>query len=249
VREAPNRREFIRRVRDEAGIRVRVISGEEEADYIYRAVRSAVDLDGSTALCLDVGGGSVEFIVRTASEIYFPASEPLGALRLAQRFRLEDRPAASDVEACRQFVAQHLRRIYKRIRQIGVDLAIGTSGTIQALTALASPPDQQNTSALRALKRDALEEIVRTMSSLSANERASKLGLDEKRARNILAGGLVVCEFLGVFDLASILACPVAIREGIIESTRTVVKRNGKVQGSSLRRKSVMALAERSACD
>src|SRR5437899_3335646 len=71
VREAPNRRDFIRRVRDEAGIRVRVISGEEEADYIYRAVRSAVDLNGSTALCVDVGGGSVEFIVGTASEIYF----------------------------------------------------------------------------------------------------------------------------------------------------------------------------------
>src|SRR5437899_2116388 len=75
VREAPNRREFIRRVREEAGIRVRVISGEEEADYIYRAIRSAVDLDGSTALCVDVGGGSVEFIVGTASEIYFTASE------------------------------------------------------------------------------------------------------------------------------------------------------------------------------
>src|SRR5262249_22399950 len=132
--------------------------------------------------------------------------------------------------------------------QIGVALPIGTSGTLQALTALASPPDQQNTSALRALKRDALEETVRTMSTLSASERVSKLGLDEKRARNILAGGLVVCEFLGVFDLASILACPVAIREGIIESTRTV-KRNGKVQGSSLRRKSVLALADRSACD
>jgi len=253
VREAPNRREFIRRVRDEAGIRIRVISGEEEADYIYRAVRSAVDLDGSTALCLDVGGGSVEFIVGTASEIYFTASEPLGALRLAQRFRLEDHPAASDVEACRAFVAQHLRRVYKRVRSIGVDLAIGTSGTIQALTAIASPPDQQNTSALRALKRDALEEIVRNITRMSASDRVSKLGLDEKRARNILGGALVVCEFLGVFDLPSILACPVAIREGIIESTR-VEKRNGqknntKDQGSSMRRKAVLALADRSAVD
>src|SRR5207245_6059250 len=93
VREAPNRREFIRRVREEAGIRVRVISGEEEADYIYRAIRSAVDLDGSTPLCVDVGGGSVEFIVGTASEIYFTASEPLAALRLPQGFRAEAQPA------------------------------------------------------------------------------------------------------------------------------------------------------------
>jgi exopolyphosphatase / guanosine-5'-triphosphate,3'-diphosphate pyrophosphatase len=248
VREAPNRRDFIRRVRDEAGIRVRVISGEEEADYIYRAVRSAVDLDGSTALCVDVGGGSVEFIVATASEIYFTASEPLGALRLAQRFRLEDQPAPNDVDACREFVAQHLRRVQKRIRPIGVDCAIGTSGTIQALTALASPAEQQSTSALRALKREALEQIVREMSALSAKDRVEKLGLDEKRSRNILAGGLVVCELLGILDLPSILACPVAIREGIIES-RLAERKSGVEQGSSLRRKSVLALADRSACD
>ena len=247
VREAPNRREFIRRVREEAGIRVRVISGEEEADYIYRAIRSAVDLDGSTALCVDVGGGSVEFIVGTASEIYFTASEPLGALRLAQRFRLEDQPAPSDVEACRDFVAQHLRRVQKRIRPIGVDWAIGTSGTIQALTALASP-GEQSTSALRALKRDALEKIVQDLSALSAKERVEKLGLDEKRARNILGGALVVSELLGILELPSILACPVAIREGIIESC-LAERKSGAQQGSSLRRRSVLALADRSACD
>ncbi|HJT17510.1 MAG TPA: Ppx/GppA phosphatase family protein, partial [Thermoanaerobaculia bacterium] len=247
VREAPNRREFIKRARDEAGIRVRVISGEEEADYIYRAIRSAVDLDGSTALCVDVGGGSVEFVIGTSSEIYFTASEPLGALRLAQRFRLDDKPDAADVDACRAFIAQHLRRIHKRIKPIGVDWAIGTSGTIQALTSLASPNEQQ-TSALRALKRESVEELVRTMSAMSAKERVEKLGVDEKRARNIVAGALVVCEVLGMLDVPSLLACPVAIREGIIESVRAEKKKPNR-EASSLRRKSVLALVDRSACD
>jgi exopolyphosphatase / guanosine-5'-triphosphate,3'-diphosphate pyrophosphatase len=248
VREAPNRREFIKRARDEAGIRIRVISGEEEADYIYRAVRSAVDLDGSTALCVDVGGGSVEFIVATSSEIYFTASEPLGALRLAQRFRLDDRPAPADVDACRQFVAQHLRRIHKRIRPIGVDYAIGTSGTIQALTTLAAHGEQQSTSALRTLKREAVEELVLTMSGMSAKDRVEKLGVDEKRARNIVAGALVVCEVLSMLEVPSLLACPVAIREGIVESVRSENQKPSH-EASSLRRKSVLKLVDRSAVD
>jgi len=218
VREAPNRREFIRRVREEAGIPVRVISGEEEADFIYRAVRSAVDLDGSTALCIDIGGGSVEFVVATSSEIYFTASEPLGALRLAQRFRLEDRPATSDVEACREFTAQHLKRLQKRIRPIGVDLGIGTSGTIQALSTLASGNEETAPSGLRALKREGLEEAVTALATASAKERVEKFGLDEKRARNIVAGALVLSEVMRNLRLPSILACPVAIREGIVES-------------------------------
>src|SRR5213595_1830783 len=93
VREAPNRRDFLKKVKDAADVRVKVISGEEEADYIYRAVRAAVELDeASTLLCVDIGGGSVEMVVGTSREIYFTASEPLGSLRLAQRFGLDDTP-------------------------------------------------------------------------------------------------------------------------------------------------------------
>src|SRR5260370_12359929 len=247
VREAPNRRDFLRRVRDEVGIRVRVISGEEEADYIFRAVRSAVDLDGSTALCVDIGGGSVEFIVGTASEIYFTASEPLGALRLAQRFRLEDKPAPTDVEACRQFTAQHLKRLQKRIRPLGIDVAIGTSGTIQALTNLtATTADDKSSSALRELSREGLEEIMGLRCSVKAKERVERFGLDDKRAHNIVAGAIVLHETMTALQIASLLACPVAIREGIIESrlsdTRSKPER-------SLRRSSAQALAERSAID
>ena len=237
VREAPNRREFLRRVRDEVGIRVRVISGEEEADYIFRAVRSAVDLQNSTALCIDIGGGSVEFVVGTSTEIYFTASEPLGALRLAQRFRLEDKPTSSDVEACRKFAAQHLRRLQKRIRPIGIDVAIGTSGTIQALAGL---------TVLREISKDALDDVIKSLCSISAKERIEKMKLDDKRARNIIAGAIVLQETMEALQIGSLLACPVAIREGIIESRLSETRRKPE---RSLRRSSAQALADRSAID
>lgn len=245
VREASNRRNFLRRVKEEAGLKVRVISGEEEADYIFRAVRSAVDLGGSTALAVDIGGGSVELIVGTASEIYFTASEPLGALRLSQRFRLEDRPAATDLEACRQFAAQHFRRLQKHIRPIGVDLAIGTSGTIQALSQLAASPETP-TSGLRELTRDTLEKTISDLAGTSAKERIERFSLDEKRARNIIAGAIVLREAMAALRLRSLLACPVAIREGIIESR---LAETGSKPERSLRRASALALADRSACD
>src|SRR5712691_11476144 len=245
VREAPNRREFLKRVRDAVGIRVRVISGEEEADYIFRAVRSAVDLQSSTALCIDIGGGSVEFIVGTASEIYFTASEPLGALRLAQRFRLEDKPTSSDVEACRKFAAQHLKRLQKRIRPLGIDVAIGTSGTIQALANLtAAAAEDKATTGLREIAKDRLDEVIESLCGVPAKERIEKFGFDDKRARNILAGAIVLHETMTALQVASLLACPVAIREGIIESRLSETRRKPE---RSLRRSSAHALAERSA--
>lgn len=242
VREAPNRREFLRSVREKAGIRVRVISGEEEADYIYRAVRAAVDLAGSTALCVDIGGGSVELIVGTSAEIYFTASEPLGALRLAQRFRLEDRPAASDIDACRRFAARTLKRVKKLIRHIGIDIGIGTSGTIQALANIAQ------TEAPRLLTREALEETFTALCLLTAKERVEKYALDEKRSRNIVAGSIVLDQVMRVLGIDSVAVCQAALREGIVES-RLSQARSRSGDGASIRRSSALALADRSAVD
>jgi exopolyphosphatase/guanosine-5'-triphosphate,3'-diphosphate pyrophosphatase len=245
VREAPNRREFLRRVKENAGIKVRVISGEEEADYIYRAIRSAIDLGGGTSLCVDVGGGSVEFIIATASEIYFTASEPLGSLRLAQRFHLQDAATAHDIEACRRFVAGHLRKVQKEVRLIGIDQCIGTSGTIQALASLIAP--DAGPSVVRTLTRQALNDLLIRLIGTTLRERIERFGLEERRASTILAGAAVLIAIMETLRIDSLLACPAAIREGIIEAQIGVGRRSTRAH--SLRRSSVIALAERSDCD
>ena len=246
VREAPNRREFLRRVKETAGIKVRVISGEDEADYIYRAVRSAVDVGGGTALCIDIGGGSVEFIIGTASEIYFTASEPLGSLRLAQRFHLQDTATQADIDACRRFASGHLRKVHKQVRLIGIDQCIGTSGTIQALANLSAPPDAAS-SATRTLTQQAMRDLLAKLKGTTARDRVERFALDEKRATTLIAGAAVLMAIMETLRIDSLLACPVAIREGIIEAQIGAGRTSARAQ--SLRRSSVTALAERSDCD
>jgi exopolyphosphatase/guanosine-5'-triphosphate,3'-diphosphate pyrophosphatase len=246
VREAPNRREFIRRVKEAAGIKVRVISGEEEADYIFRAVRSAIDLDGGNALCVDIGGGSVEFIIGTTAEIYFTASEPLGSLRLAQRFRLQDVASPADIGACRRFAEDHLRRVRKRVRKIGVSQCIGTSGTIQALANRTGLSDA-TPSVARTVEREMLAGLLEELAGTSARDRVDRLGIEERRATTIVAGAAVLATIMDALQIQTLLACPVAIREGIIESQAAVRRSSGRAQ--SLRRSSVATLADRSDCD
>jgi len=247
VREAPNRREFLRRVRDSAGIKVRVISGEEEADYIFRAVRSAVDIALSTALCIDIGGGSAEVIVGTAEEIYFTASEPLGSLRLAQRFNLADRPDHAAITECRKAVLERAAKIRKRIRRIGVDMAIGTSGTILALAGICSDRES-SANGLLTLEHSRLANVIPALAAMTAEERKAKFNIDEKRAGTIVAGAIALEGIMSALEVASLLACPVAIREGIIESRIAASIREAQA-GGSVRRKSVMRLAERTDCD
>jgi exopolyphosphatase / guanosine-5'-triphosphate,3'-diphosphate pyrophosphatase len=246
VREAPNRRDFLRLVKETSGIKIRVISGEEEADYIYRAVRSTVDLEGGTALCVDIGGGSVEFVIGTASEIYFTASEPIGSLRLAQQFHLQDLAAREAIESCRRFAAEHLRKVQKKVRRIGVDQCIGTSGTIQAL-ANAAAASENNPTVSRMLTREALADVVARLAGTTARERVERLAIDEKRAATIVAGAAVLTAIMDAARLPSILACPVGIREGILEAQLGAAQK--PEEGRSKRRLSVAALARRSDCD
>ncbi|HYH07794.1 MAG TPA: Ppx/GppA phosphatase family protein [Thermoanaerobaculia bacterium] len=246
IREAPNGRRFLAAVQKASGIRIRVISGEEEADYIYRAVRSAIDFHGGSALAIDIGGGSVEMIVGTQDEVFLTRSEPVGALRMAQMFELDRAATPAMVAACRKHVRKRLRKPIAAIARLGFDFSVGTSGTIVTLSSLAAQGEGM-ASGLRWLSRKRLREVIDVLTPLSAAERARRCDIDERRAETILGGALVLDEIMRGLDLKQLRACDAALREGIVEHVldRERVPR-AKAKRGSVRRSSVMALVERS---
>jgi exopolyphosphatase / guanosine-5'-triphosphate,3'-diphosphate pyrophosphatase len=255
LREAPNRRAFVNAVEKAAGIRVRVIAGEEEADYIYRAVRSAVDFHDGTALCIDIGGGSMELVVATQNEVFFTHSEPVGALRLTQRFLSADPPGAGAITACRAHIERTLKKTLKAVAGIGYDFTIGSSGTIVTLAGLAAGAESGTgnghgvTSGLRWLSRDRLRQLIEEMAPMTVEERCRRFSLDPKRALTIVAGGLVLEAVMERLGLEQVRACDVAMREGLVEHALGVRIDSPSQASVSVRRRSVLQLAERSDVD
>jgi exopolyphosphatase/guanosine-5'-triphosphate,3'-diphosphate pyrophosphatase len=243
IREAPNGKQFIAAAQKAAGFRIRVISGEEEADYIYRAVRSAIDFHGGTALAIDIGGGSVELIVGTADEVYLTSSEPLGALRISQMFNLDRAATPAMIDECRTYVRKRLKKTLPPIATIGFDFTVGTSGTIATLSSLASNGDSV-ASGLRWLSRKRLREIIDMLTPLSPAERAKRFSLDERRADTILGGAIVLDEIMRKLDVEQIRSCDAALREGIVE--HVLDRKRAPQKGGSVRRSSVMSLVDRS---
>lgn len=245
IREAPNGKRFIAAAEKASGIRVRVISGEEEAEYIYRAVRSAVDFHGGTALVIDIGGGSVELIVGTSDEVFLTASEPVGALRMAQRFGLDGAATPAMIDECRAFVRKQMKKTLSRIASLGFDFSVGTSGTIVALAELGWSGAESMSSGLRWLSRKRLRELIDALTPLSAAERVRRFPIDERRAQTILAGAVVLHEILRKLETEQLHACDAALREGIVEYVLDDQRAPRKDRGS-VRRSSVLALVERS---
>ncbi|HEU4889763.1 MAG TPA: Ppx/GppA phosphatase family protein, partial [Thermoanaerobaculia bacterium] len=245
IREAPNGRRFIAAAEKASGIRVRVISGEEEAEYIYRAVRSAVDFHGGTSLVIDIGGGSVELIVGTSEEVYLTSSEPVGALRMAQMFGLHGAATPAMIDECRAYVRKRMKKTLSRVASLGFDFAVGTSGTIMALAELGWNGAESVSSGLRWLSRKRLRELIDALTPLSVAERVRRFPIDERRAETILAGAVVLHEIMRKLDNEQLHACDAALREGIVEYVLDEQRAPGKDRGS-VRRSSVLGLVERS---
>jgi exopolyphosphatase / guanosine-5'-triphosphate,3'-diphosphate pyrophosphatase len=250
VREAPNGGDFIRMAEQASGIRIGVISGEEEADFIYRAARLAVDFHGQRAVVIDIGGGSIEIVLGTEHEVYFTHSDPLGAIRLAEKFFRYDPPLASEISACRRHVRRTLRRTLFQVSAIGFDFCLGTSGTINTLATISDTTvaDPGVASGLKWLEREVLEELVKKLSRLPAQERVATFGIDPARGETILSGGLALLEILIALNVRKLRACSAALREGLVDAW--FEKRNMKRESvGGVRLSAVIDLAEQSGYD
>ncbi|HEX5033329.1 MAG TPA: Ppx/GppA phosphatase family protein [bacterium] len=209
VREAHNGGEFIQKIRKETKIRVRVITGEEEGRLIYLGVKHSLELQEGNTLIIDIGGGSVEILVVNPQRILFLKSLKLGAARLKQLFLKEG--GEKEIHRMEKYVTAQLKSIAPQIKALGVDRAIGTSGTLQNLGAMAVGGARADT-----LSYEDLKELYDRLIHSTAEERAAMKGLDPLRNDLIVSGAASAFLAMKIFKLNSISLCDKAIREGMV---------------------------------
>src|SRR3954470_2980443 len=133
VREAENQDVFIARAREVAGIEVEVVSGVEEARLIHLGVLQALPVYDRRILLCDIGGGSTELLVGERGEVLVSRSFKLGAIRLTRRFFDGRLTHPGPLDACRRHVRSTIAPFAREVRRLGVEVAVGSSGTIANL--------------------------------------------------------------------------------------------------------------------
>jgi exopolyphosphatase/guanosine-5'-triphosphate,3'-diphosphate pyrophosphatase len=145
IREADNGGDFIAQVGKKTGIQIRVISGTEEARLIHMAAVYGVHIEGSPAVVVDIGGGSIEVTLGTASHLTHARSFKLGVIRLTERFVRTDPLAQGDERRMTKYINKEIGAHLDSIAERRFERVIGTSGTILSLGELAltgsAPPD------------------------------------------------------------------------------------------------------------
>jgi exopolyphosphatase / guanosine-5'-triphosphate,3'-diphosphate pyrophosphatase len=219
VRDAKNGKAFIREVLKRTGIRIRIVSGDEEARLIDLAARSNMDVEGERTLVVDIGGGSMELIAGDGTKHRFMKSFPLGVARLTDRFLKKDPPSEKQMQKLEKHIEKTLKTAAKKIRKYDVSTVIGTAGTLINLGSMAY--ESENARPLRithhhTLTRKQLEKLHAEISKLSLRERLNFPGLDSKRADIILAGSVLVRTLMRLLKIEEIMLSKRGIREGVI---------------------------------
>src|SRR6185369_810669 len=136
VRDATNSGAVLRRVRDETGVDLQVLSGEAEAIMTFLAVRRWFGWSAGRILVLDIGGGSLELATGIDEEPDAALSLPLGAGRLTREWLQGDPPSPHSVDKLRDHVESQIARAANKLKQTGWDRPVATSKTFRTLARL-----------------------------------------------------------------------------------------------------------------
>ncbi|MGW9134772.1 Ppx/GppA phosphatase family protein [Streptomyces sp. NPDC055681] len=218
VREASNADQVLARVREETGVDLAVLTGEEEARLTFLAARRWFGWSAGRLLVLDIGGGSLEIGFGIDEEPDTAVSLPLGAGRLTSGWLPGDPPDPAEVKALRRHVRAQIARTVGEFSRFGrPDHVVATSKTFKQLARIAGAArSADGLYVQRTLTRKALEEWVPRLAAMTADQRGRLPGVSEGRAAQLLAGALVAEGAMDLFGVEELEICPWALREGVI---------------------------------
>ncbi|WP_292423541.1 Ppx/GppA phosphatase family protein [Methanoregula sp.] len=220
AREASNQNELLNRLRRDALLDVRVISGLEEARLIYLGVASGMHLGDQQAFFLDIGGGSTEISVGGQQQYQILESFRLGAIRLTNLFfsRNLAEPVRSDqYKVVQQYVKNAIIHTVQKIKKQKIDLAVGSSGSIMNLADIAQKAlHPAGTSPSGVLTYRDLKKVIDLLCALPLEDRRKVPGVNPERADIIIAGAVILEIFMKELALESVTTTSRGLQDGLL---------------------------------
>jgi exopolyphosphatase/guanosine-5'-triphosphate,3'-diphosphate pyrophosphatase len=225
ARDAKNASELIEAVRRASGLRVEVISGDQEAEWVYRGVTSDPVLHGRSLLILDVGGGSTEFILGNHGHHSFRQSFPLGSVRLLEKLKPDDPPSIADLAGCRDWLKKFFTEdiglamgpVLTEVARHDVRL-VGTGGTVTILARMEKQMTDFDRSRIEGtvLSRSLVLETMVHLWSLPLSKRRKLAGLPPSRADVIIMGVAIYEAVMQHFNLPELYVSTRGLRYGAL---------------------------------
>jgi len=216
LRNASNGKEFIERVKTEAGIDIEIVDGNREAAFIYSGVKASRLLSGHNSLIMDIGGGSVEFIIGNQSELVWKQSFEIGAARLMERFHHTDPIPPASIEALNLYLENCLSDLFIAVKQIPVNDLIGSSGAFETFAELIDDSFDLKSTKTYHFQNGDLVNITNQMIHSTHAEREANKRIIPVRVDMIVVASLITRYIMKKLNLNQVALCTYSLKEGVL---------------------------------
>ncbi|MEQ8882444.1 MAG: exopolyphosphatase [Cyclobacteriaceae bacterium] len=227
IRNAHNGKDLVDLIEKEAGFKTRIISGIEEANYIYFGVKRALKIGPKPQLIMDIGGGSIEFIIGTDTKSEWMHSFEIGGLRLLEKFHKNDPITSEEISSIEHFLEVELDLLFKVCEEYDLDTLIGSSGTFDTLSDIFRlnagieklPGDTEYPLPVEAYRRISADLIKKTRS-----ERMQIPGMIELRVEMIVVATILINYVVNRLNIKHLRVSAYALKEGVLLNTIQTLK-------------------------
>ena len=216
LRDATNKAEFCKFIASETGIEVEIISGDEEAEWTYRGAIGDDVAQANSYTVLDIGGGSTEIISGTASDITQKRSLDIGCVRMTERYLRTSPPMSLEVAEAQRFIRTQLKSA--DLGPVGNSKVIGVAGTVTTLAAIHLQLSTYDPKIVQGhvLSYDEIRQVFNHLRIKTLEEIRSIPQISHGRGDIILAGTLILLEFMDAAGLEELIVSDRGLRYGII---------------------------------
>lgn len=220
LRSTSNGKDFIEQVRQKTGIDIEVIDGNREAAYIYEGVKMSGCLNNHNALIIDIGGGSVEFIICNSKQIMWKQSFEIGAARLMDKYHDNDPISAEAISELQNALDHILMPLFDAAKHADIKTLIGSSGAFETFAEVIETNkghefDLKKIKCMPFNTRDFLELTAMLITS-THQERECMAGIIPLRVDMIVVASILTRYIMDKLQIDDIAMSTYSLKEGVL---------------------------------
>lgn len=229
IRNASNGLALTREIEKQTGIKTRIISGQQEAELILKGAREALDFGAEKSLIMDIGGGSIEFIIANSQETFWLKSFEIGGQRLVEKFHHHDPIAQEELNQLHNYFLNELSELIDQCIHHAPQTLIGCSGTFDTLSDIHQARLGLSNDPLESefpLPIESFNEIYQELLKKTREERLQIPGMIEMRVDMIVVACALVDFIIKEIGIQKLRVSAFALKEGVLLDTIETVRKS-----------------------
>lgn len=217
IRGASNRFEFLTVIKSLFGWDIQIIDGDREAELIFKGVRLSLPLEMGNYLILDIGGGSIEFILAEDDDLIWKKSFNIGIARVLELFRISDPILEDEIFTLENWFAENLRELWEICSLYQPSVLVGCSGAFDTFMDIYEQaiPDQKIRKASE-LPLEAFHQIHEKLVQFDSYTRSEMKGMDKIRVEMIVIASVFTNFILKKLNIHKLIHTHYALKEGVM---------------------------------